>query len=167
MKQKSEPVITNEILFGLINALIPEQPDGQFIRPIAAADGASWFNPQPDPPGVWTQPDPRRTKAVSRSIISMALLAISGAASEKEGLRSARGILEAFIDDFCGNASRRRLLLPPPWPRFDKRPNALDVIVGAAQFYSAAQALKDHPLSRDLADGADRLLVAALHRLKR
>jgi hypothetical protein len=128
----------HETLFGLINALIPEQPDAHFIRRSAAADGASRFNPQPDPPQVWTQPNAGRTKAVSRSIISMALLTMSGAANEKEGLRSARGILEAFIDDFCGT-SRPRLLLPAPWLRFDKRPNAVDVIVAGAQFHSAAQ----------------------------
>jgi len=167
VKQKSKPAITNDILFGLINALIPEQPDGQFIRPSAAADGASWFNPQPDPPVLWTQPDPRRTKAVCRSIISATFMAMSSAANGKDGLRSARGILGAFVDDFSDNASRRRLLLPPPWPRFDKKPNALDVVVAAAQLHSAAQAFKDHPLSHDLADGADRLLRAALHRLKR
>jgi hypothetical protein len=167
VKEKKKAAISNEILFGLINALIPEQPDGQFIRPSALADGAAWFNPQPDPPAVWLQPDPRRTKAVCRSIISTAVLAMSSAANEKEGLRSARGVLEAFVDDFSGKGSRSRLLLPPPWPRFDKKPNALDVIIGAAQLHSAAQAFKDHPLSRDLANGADRLLGAALDKLRR
>jgi hypothetical protein len=164
--QETAPTITNEILFGLINVLVSEQP-GQYIRPSAIADGAAWMNPQPEPPGVGTQPDPRRTKAVSRSIISIAVLAMSSAQNEEDGLRSARAMLGAFIDDFSNTVSRRRLLLPPPWPRFDLKPNALDVIVAAAQFHSAAQAFKDHPLSQDLASGADRLLLAALHRLAR
>jgi len=92
---------------------------------------------------------------------------MSSAASEKDGLRNARGILAAFIDDFCCTVSRRRLLLPPPWPRFDKKPKGLNVIVAAAQYHSAALSLKDHPLSQDLAGGADRMLLAVLQRLAR
>jgi hypothetical protein len=165
-KQKALANITDELLFGLINVLVPEEP-GQYVRPGSVADGAAWFNPQPDPPGVAILPDPRRARIVSRSVISTAVLALSSAANESEGLRGARSMLGAFIDDFCGTVPRRRLVLPPPWPRFDKKANALEVIVAGAQFHSASQALKDHPLGKDLADGAQRLLQAALQRLAR
>ena len=86
MRQNSAPTITNEILFGLINVLIAD-PAAQHVRPSAAADGAAWLNPQPEPPGVGTQPEPRRAKEVSRSIISMAALAMSSAENEQAGLR--------------------------------------------------------------------------------
>jgi hypothetical protein len=156
------PVITKEILFGVINVLVRDQPGP--IRAFAS-DEACAFNPQPDPPASGLVHDPWRAVAVSRTIISMAALSMSASANEKDGIRASRKMLDAFLDDYCETGARRRIPLPPPSPRFDLRPNALDVVITAAQFYAASVALKDHPLSNDLARGADRLLDAALTKL--
>jgi len=159
---QNTPAITKELLFSLINALLPEQP-GHFVRP-GARDGEVWFNPQPDPPGSLRQ-DPWRSVSASRTIISVAALATSGGANQEDGLPRSRAMLKAFVDDFCGTGPR--VLLPAPWPRFDLKPNALDIVIAAAQFHSAANALKDQPLGKDLADGAERLLQAAVQKLAR
>jgi hypothetical protein len=156
------PAITKEILFGLVNVLVRDQPG--VIRAIASDEACAGFNPQPDPPGIVH--DPWRAVAVSRAIISLASLSMSSSADEANGIRASRRMLAAFVDDFCGTSAHRRPSpLPPPWPRFDLRPNALDMVIAAAQFHAASVALKDHPLSNDLATGADRLLAAALSRL--
>ena len=73
-------------------------------------------------------------------------------------------MIAAFVDDFCGTAAPR-FLMPPPWARFELKPNALDLIVAAAQFHAAARSLTAHPLSAAISDGADRLLAAALAKL--
>jgi hypothetical protein len=157
------PAITKEILFGVINVLVRDQPGP--IRAIVSDEACAGFNPQPDPPGVGLVHDPWRAVAVSRAIISQAALSMSANANDEEGMRASRMMLGAFLDDFCDTGPQRRIPLPAPWPRFDLRPNALDVVIAAAQFHAASVALKDHPLSNDLANGADRLLEAALERL--
>lgn len=153
--------MTKEILFGLINALVPDQP-GQVVRP--APGGEVWLNPQPLPPRA-AQQDAWRSVAVARAIISMAAFSMNAGRSRDEGMRSAHAMVEAFVDDFCGTGPS--VPLPHPWPRLDVKANALDVVIAAAQFHSASTALKDHPLSGSLAAGADRMLDAALRKLVR
>jgi hypothetical protein len=157
------PIITKEILFGLVNVLVRDQPGP--IRAIASAEECAGFNPQPDPPGRDLVHDPWRAVAVARTIISQAALSTGASADEKNGLDTSRTMLEVFIDDWCESGSQRRIPLPQPWPRFDLRPNALDVVIAASQFHAASVAMKDDPLSGDLAVGAERLLRAALARL--
>lgn len=163
MDPADTPVITKEILFGLIKVLVRDQPG--LIGANAADETYAGFDPQPDPPGTARLHPPWRAVAVSRTIISMAALSMNASANEKDGIRASRMILDAFVDDCCETGVQQRIPLPPPWPRFDLKPNAVDVVIAAAQFHAASVSLKHHPLSNDLAMGADRLLEAALKRL--
>jgi hypothetical protein len=160
---KAPPAVTNELLFGLINSLLPDQP-GHLVRP--GPDGEVWFNPQPDPPVNVRQQDPWRAVAAARNMISTASVAMVAEANQEEGLVRARAILKAMLEDFVGKGTSR-IPLPPPWPRVDLRPNALDIVIAAAQFHSAATAMKEHPLRKDIAASAEHLLQAALQRLAR
>jgi hypothetical protein len=92
----------------------------------------------------------------------MAALSKAAAADEETGLRTARSMLGVFVDNFCGAAPSRRFALPPPWPRSGTKPNAVDLLVAAAQFQAVANALKGQPIGEALAEGADRLLEVGL-----
>ena len=156
------PTITKEILFNLIDLMLSASAhssrDGR-------AAGDAWINPQPEPPSSETpHPEPWRSAAVARQVISLAALSQTAAADEESGLRTARSILGVFIDDFCSVASNRRLPLPPPWPRSGIKPNAVALLVAASQFQAVANNLKGQPISESLAECADRLLEVGLRR---
>lgn len=157
--------ISEELLFGLVNVLVPNQP-GHVVRPVGP-DGEVWLNPQPLPPHTSLTQDPWRAVAVTRTIVSAAALAVTTATDRELGIRAGRSTLDAFVDEFVGTQDRAPLPLPPPWPRLDVRPNALDLVVAAAQLHSASTVMGDYALSADLAASARRLLSAALERLAR
>ena len=101
-----------------------------------------------------------------RAIISTAALTTAATATD-DGVRAGRATLATFVDEFCSTDPHPRVPLPPPWPRVDVRPNALDLVIAAGQLHAAANAMGDHPLTGDLSAGADRLLDVALRRLAR
>jgi hypothetical protein len=164
MNPHDNAALSNDLLFGLINVLIPDA-SGVYTRP-SQGGGEVWLNPQPLPP-VAERPDPSRGANVSHTIISMASLTLRGAANEVDGLQTAKSMLNAFVEDFGGINKRPPMHLPPPWPRNGQRPNALDVIVAAAQFHAASKMLEGHALSAELQSGAEQLMKAALARLSR
>jgi hypothetical protein len=131
------------------------------------APGEAWLNPQPLPPRTSVEsphPEPWRAAAVARQIITAAALAGTAAENEGAGARLMRTYLHAFVDDFCGTGSGRRVPLPPPWPRSGVKPNALDLLVAAAQFQAVASASHGQPIAEALAQSADRLLEVGLQR---
>ena len=162
--EKPAPPITKEILFELIDLMVSA---GAYSGGGIRAAGEAWLNPQPLPPrveGEARQPDPWRSAAVARQVISMAAISHAAAADQETGLRTARSILGVFIDDFCGTAPSRRFPLPPPWPRSGIKPTAVDLLVAAAQFHAVANALKGQPIAESLTQGADHLLQVGLRR---
>jgi hypothetical protein len=160
------PPITKEILFHLVDLMVSASTHSSTG---ISASGADWLNPQPLPPGSTQTPHPEvwRSAAVARQVISMAALANAAAADEDTGMRTAQSMLSVFVDDFCGTAPSRRLPLPPPWPRSGIKPNAVDLLVAAAQFHAVANAMKGHAIAKSLDDGSDRLLEVGLRRLER
>jgi hypothetical protein len=90
---------------------------------------------------------------------------MEAAGRNEGGVALARDLIKEFVDDYCGSGPPR-FLMPPPWPRFDLKPNALDLIVAAAQFHSAA-ALSDHPLQEVFSVASDQLLKAGLAKIDR
>lgn len=158
--------ISKEILFTLIDLMVSSSAhSGAGFR----ATGEAWLNPQPLPPvaGAATpHPDPWRAAAVARQIISMAALARAAAADNEAGLKTARSMLGAFVDDFCGTGAPRRIPLPPPWPRSGVKPNHIDLLVAAAQFHAVGNALKGEPIATALAELSDRLLDVGLKRFE-
>lgn len=157
---KSLP-LTKELLLGLINVLLADRRTGG-SRP-TVGDGLNWLNPQPIPPRELPNIDPARSIQGVLQAISLASFAIAEG-EERGGTKRGQELLAAFVDDLCGK-SAPMMLLPPPWPRFDLKPNALDLVVASAQFHSAATSLRDHPLQASLSKCADRLLEAALAKL--
>ncbi len=157
--------ITKEVLFEIIDPMVSASAHaGEGIR----SAGEAWLNPQPEPPGPETlHPAPWRSAAVARQVISMAALSRAAAVDEEAGMRAARSMLDVFVDDFCGTSRSRRFPLPPPWPRSGIKPNALDLLVAAAQFQALANALEGEPIAPSLAEGADRLLEVGLRRFAR
>lgn len=165
MSDPGAQAISKEILFGVVNVLVPDQPGHLIRRGIPGSE--VWLNPQPLPPREGPLQDPWRAVAVSRAIITTATLALSVAQNAEDGLRAARSTLDAFVDEFCSTGRLPRVPLPPPWPRVDVRPNALDLLIAAAQLDSASSALEDHPLSDELRSSAGRLFDAAIERISR
>ncbi len=158
--------ITKEVLFELIDLMVSASAHvSEGIR----SPGEAWINPQEEPPGPaeTPHPDPWRSAAVARQVISMAALSRAAAADEETGMRTARSMLGVFVDEFCGTAPSRRFPLPPPWPRSGIKPNAVDLLVAAAQFQAVANALEGEPIAQSLAEGADRLLEVGLRRVAR
>ena len=157
--------ITREALFRLIDLMVSASAHGgEGLR----AAGEAWLNPQPLPPGSGIEaahPEPWRAAAVARQVISMAALSIAAASDEQSGQRMAQSMLDAFVDEFSGTAPSRRLPFPPPWPRSGIRPNAVDLLVAAAQFQAVAAALQGQPVGDVLGHNADRLLEVGLQRL--
>ena len=164
--EKHPRPITKEALYKVIDLMVSASAHaGEGGR----SPGEAWLNPQPLPPREASEPshpDPWRSAAVARQIIGMASLSSAAAADRQTGLRTAQSMLEVFIDDFCGAATpSRRLPLPPPWPRSAIKPNAIDLLVAAAQFQAVASALQGEPIAKSLKAGADRLLNVGLQRL--
>jgi hypothetical protein len=157
--------ITKEALFRLIDLMVSASAHaGEGMR----AAGEAWLNPQPLPPrtGVETpHPEPWRSAAVARQIISMAALHNAAAPDEETGLRLAQSMLSTFVDEFCATAASRRLPFPPPWPRSGTSPNAVDLLVAAAQFQAVGNALQGQRVGELLRQNADRLLQVGLQRL--
>jgi hypothetical protein len=102
---------------------------------------------------------------VARQVISMAALSSAAASDEESGLRMAQSMLDAFVDEFSATAPSRRLPFPPPWPRSGVRPNAVDLLVAAAQFQAVATSLQGQRIGEVLGQKADRLLQVGLQRL--
>ena len=153
--------LPKETLLGLINVLVADRLPAQ-AREMMGNSGINWLNPQPEPPGSTKTVDATRLIPAVRTLLSLA--SMEAAVEGEEGRSRARKFIEAFVDDCCGTGAPK-LLLPAPWPRFGQKPNALDMIVSAAQFHSAAAALPRHPLHPILAAAADRLVEAALAKL--
>jgi hypothetical protein len=95
----------------------------------------------------------------------MAALSSAAAPDEEAGLLIARSTVAAFVDEFSGTAPSRRLPFPPPWPRSGASPNAVDLLVAAAQFQAVANSLQGHRVGELLGQNADRLLQVGLQRL--
>src|ERR1044072_7018198 len=105
--------VSKEALFRLIDIMVSASAhSGEGLR----AAGEAWLNPQPEPPGraATLQPEPWRSAAVARQVITMAGLSHATAADRESGLRTARSILGVFVDYFFGVTSNR-FPLPPPW----------------------------------------------------
>ena len=159
---KSSYNLQKETLLGLINVLVADRLPAD-ARELTGNSGINWLNPQPEPPGASLKAmDATRSIPAVRSLLSLA--SMEAAAEGDQGSARARKLIEAFVDDYCGTGAPK-LLMPAPWPRFGQKPNALDMIVSAAQFHSAAAALPRHALQPLLAAAADRLVEGALARL--
>ena len=158
--------VSKEVLFSLIDLMVSSSAhSGGGFR----ATGEAWLNPQPLPPlpaANAVHPEPWRAAAVARQIISMASLARAAAADETAGLKTARAMLAAFVDDFCGTGAPRRIPLPPPWPRSGVKPNHIDLLVAAAQFHAVGNGLKGEAIAATLAELSDRLLEVGLQRFE-
>lgn len=157
--------ITKGILYKLIDLMLSASAHSGGVGVRTA--GEVWLNPQPIPPDDVERPHPEPwcSAVVARQVISMTALSLAAEADEERGLRIARSILGAFIDDFC-SVSSSRFPLPPPWPRSGAKPKAVDLLVAAAQFEAVANALKGQPIAKSLAEGADRLLEVGLRRFE-
>ena len=159
--------VSKEVLFSLIDLMVSSSAhSGGGFR----ATGEAWLNPQPLPPlpaANAVHPEPWRAAAVARQIISMASLARAAAADETAGLKTARAMLAAFVDDFCGTGAPRRIPLPPPWPRSGVRAESHRPAGRGRAISRRGQWAQGRSDRRDArAELSDRLLEVGLQRFE-
>jgi len=159
--------ISKEALFEVINFLATDlRAPTQIGRPTGDSN-PSWLNPQPLPPmpASISPAEPWKAPAVSRYVIRMTAMARAAATNEEDGMRAARAVMNAFIDDFCGTVPGSDFKLPSGWPRIDVKPSGLDVLVAAARFHAAASTMPDDPMGSEFAAASDRLLGVGMQKL--
>jgi hypothetical protein len=152
-------------LLSIIGTIHPEIwdaiiPQGPRVRVVSALERVA-LNPQPLPP--------RETLLAGAAEMAHEVVRLA-VASEAQGASSSAFVNE-IIDDWCGTPWPRKWPWPWPGPRpgtaaGGPSPDPWDVqtarVVGAVIFASTASRLSSGDLRTAMADGADRLVEAAL-----
>ncbi len=141
------------------DVIVPMGPEKELASFSAAAEVE--LNPQPIPPGHALQ------FASARVANEIALAAV---AAEASGMgEGAEGVVRRAVDDWCGTP-HGRIPWPGPWPfpwhlqEPDPHPwvVASSRLVGALTLASVASRVAEGVVREALAQGAERLLEAAL-----
>ena len=171
--------ISRSALFALLNAFPgpddvgPWGPIGPVIRQINRGDWVS-LNPQPLPPrdrNQGPQPEPwytaRLTQGVINSVISVHQVAAAMDQPElaEQITTSSQTNIAEFVEDFCGTKwPHWPWPVPHPGPDPESQPHPIDLIVSAAQFHNAAEAVGG-PLGEIFDGAAARLAEQGLANL--
>ncbi len=160
----------------------------RLLSVLASLSGNAWYHGDPDDPSGTVNPKGPGGPVMSfgqvltRQFIQM-VVSSEQAQALREGTFTAeasRGVIEQFVDEFCGTKWPRPFPfpIPFPWPPFpwppfpwspfpfplpdpEPEPRPIDLVGAGIEFHMAAQALKETELGAVFDQAAARFMDAA------